>query len=142
MRVYTGPYFLPIPLENFFCFCFSALFVFPARSKFGVIFINFCNICIIIVYIVGLKYSVFLFSFIISHNLWEQISRHENLITALNKNMPTGSFWVLKVLLTKKNVEYLPNERLRQKRYQQIVLFLKKFKKWKLYFEPLVLASL
>ena len=56
-------------------FCPSELFVLSTCSEFDVIFINCCNICIIIIYVVGVRYSVFLFSFITSHlnNLWEQI---------------------------------------------------------------------
>ena len=56
-------------------FCLYAVFVFSVCSKFDVIFINFCNICIIIIYIAGVRYSVFLFWLITSNlnNLWEQI---------------------------------------------------------------------
>ena len=37
-------------------FCVSALFVFTACSDFEELFINVCNICIIIIYIVGVRY--------------------------------------------------------------------------------------
>ena len=59
-------------------FCFYVLFVFSACSEFDLIFINFDNICIIIIYIVDARYSVLLFS-------PGEISRHKNLITALHK---------------------------------------------------------
>ena len=45
-------------------FCLSVLFVFSACSEFDVIFMNVCDICIIIIYIVGVRYSVFLSSLI------------------------------------------------------------------------------
>ena len=72
-------------------FCLSALFMFSACSEFDVTVLNFYDICIIIIYIVGVRYSVLLFSLITYHlySLWEQtgiISRHKNLITTLNKN--------------------------------------------------------
>ena len=51
--VYTSLYFLFILLGNQF-FCLAALFVFTASSYLDQLFINFCNICIIIIYIVGL----------------------------------------------------------------------------------------
>ena len=61
-----------ISKTSFLCLC---RFVFSVYSKFDVIFINFCNICIIIIYIAGVRYSVFLFWLITSNlnNLWEQI---------------------------------------------------------------------
>ena len=72
-------------------FFLSAHFVFSHCSELIIfinelIFKNFCNICIIIIYIVGVRYYVFLFSFITSrlNNLWE-LTRHKNLITALIK---------------------------------------------------------
>ena len=48
---------------SFCAFCIFCLFY----VKFDVIFKNLCNICIIIVYIVGVRYSVFLFSLIRSN---------------------------------------------------------------------------
>ena len=56
-------------------FFLSAVFVFSACPEFDLILINFCNICTIIFYIVGVRYSVFLFSLITFqlNNLWEQI---------------------------------------------------------------------
>ena len=51
---YTSLYFLPILLENQ-CFCLLVLFVFTTWSEFDVLFINFCNIYIIIIYIVSVK---------------------------------------------------------------------------------------
>ena len=68
-------------------FCLSVLFVFFACSEFKVIFKNFCNIWINMIYVVGVRYSVFLFSFITSHfnSLWGQMSYYKKLIAALNK---------------------------------------------------------
>ena len=66
IRVYTSLYFLPIFWKTSFS-CVSVHSVFSACSEFDAIFINFCNICIIIIYIIGVRYSVFLFSFITSH---------------------------------------------------------------------------
>ena len=64
IRVYTILYFLCILLKNYLSLlCF---FVFSACSKFNVMFINFCKVCIITIFIVDVKYSVFLFSFITS----------------------------------------------------------------------------
>ena len=53
-------------------FCLSALFVFSVCYKFDAIFISFCNIFIIIIYIAVVRYSVFLLSVITSNlnNLW------------------------------------------------------------------------
>ena len=81
IRVCTSLYFLTILLENYF---FSSFCPFCVFCLFW-IWSNL-HIYIIIIYIVGVRYSVFLFSLITSqlNNLWEQISRHKNLI----KNMP------------------------------------------------------
>ena len=48
-------------------FCLSALFMFTPSADFDELFINFSNICIIIIYIVGVR------CFSQSNNLWEQI---------------------------------------------------------------------
>ena len=55
-------------------FSFKVFFLFSACSEFNIIFMNFGNICIIIIYIIGVKYPVFLFSLITFqlHNLWKQ----------------------------------------------------------------------
>ena len=70
--------------------------------ELDVIFLNFYNICVIIVSIVCVRcfYSHLL------EAICKKLTRHKNLITALNikKNMPPGSFWVKKNLLIKKNV--------------------------------------
>ena len=78
-------------------FCLSALFVFSSCSEFDVIFINYCNICIIIIDITGVRYSVFLFSLMTSNlsNLWEQIHITKTWLQHLIKNMFPGSFSVL-----------------------------------------------
>ena len=93
-------------------FCLSVLFVFSTCFKSDVIFINFCNICIVIIYIAGVRYSVFLFPFITSdlNNLWEQIHITKIWLQLLIKNMPPESFWVLKISFIKKNVKHLQNE--------------------------------
>ena len=112
------------------CLCLSTFFVFFACSEFDVIFINFCNFCIIITYLVDVMYSVFWFSLLTSHlnNLWEQIHVIKTWLKLLLKNMPPGSFyknlikaldkkhasrelWALKFPFIKKNVKHLHNER-------------------------------
>ena len=102
-------------------FCLSAFFVFSACSEFNKISINLCNICIIIIYIVGVRYSVLLFSLIIFrlNNLWEQIQVTKTRLELLIKKQHPGSLWVLKIPFIKKNVEHLQNERVQKKRYQQ-----------------------
>ena len=69
-------------------FCLFAIFVFSACSEFDLILINFCNICTIIIYIVGVRYSVFLFSLIIFQlsNLWEQTHAIKTWLQLLIKN--------------------------------------------------------
>ena len=107
-------------------FCLPVLFVFSACFEFDVIFMNFCNICIIIIYILGVRYPVFVLTYHFSIKQFVRTDTgHKNLITAINKkNMPPGSFWFLQIPFIKKNVEHLQNE------------------SGKRYFEPLVLASL
>ena len=62
IRVYTSPHFLTTLLENiFFFFWLSALFVFCLFWIWR-IFIDFCKTYVIIIYIVDVRYSVFLFS--------------------------------------------------------------------------------
>ena len=80
-------------------FCLSALFVFSSCSEFDVIFINYCNICIIIIDIIGVRYSVFLYSLMTSNlsNLWEQIRVIKTWLQLLTKNTSPGSFSVLTV---------------------------------------------
>ena len=93
-QVYTSLYFLPILLENqFFCLSEFFVFLFFACSEFDIIFMHFGNICIVIIYIIGVKYSVFLFSLITFqlHNLRKQ-----------NTSCLQG---VLKIPFIKKNVE-------------------------------------
>ena len=67
-------------------------------------------------------------------------AHHKNLIIALIKNTPPRSFWVLKISFIKKSVDHLQNERVQKKRYMQMD-FLRKLKKYRLYFELLLLAS-
>ena len=95
-------------------FCLSAYFVFSACSALDVIFINFCSICVISIYIVGVRYSVFssrlsLLTQTISKDRYQAI---KTWLQLLIKSMPAGSFWVLKIISIKKNVEHLQNERL------------------------------
>ena len=68
------------------CFITSlyAFFLITACSEFDVLFKNFGNICIIIIYIVLLSHHFTQFG--------KTDTRHKNLIIALNKNMPPGSF--------------------------------------------------
>ena len=91
IRAYASLYLLPILLENFFFFL-SVLFVITACSKFDVIFINFCNICITIIYVVGVTCFCSHLSRLTFKQFVRTDTRHENLIIALNKNMPPGSF--------------------------------------------------
>ena len=130
IRVYASLYFLPILLENKF-FCLSAFFLFSACSEFDVIFMNFCNICKIIIYIVGVRYSVFLVSLITFQlsNLWEQIHVIKTWLQLLIKNMPPRSIWVLKIQFIKKSVEHLQMRECEKTLSANIYIFLKKFKK-------------
>ena len=81
-------------------FCLSAVFVFPAYSEFDLILINFYNICTIIIYIVGVRYSVFMFSLITFQlkNLWEQIHAIKTWLQLLKvhkcrfENLPVCSY--------------------------------------------------
>ena len=58
--------------------------------------------------------------------------------------MLPGSFWVLEIQYIKKNVEHLQNEAVKEEVFffYYYFFFLRKFKKHKLNFEPLVLAPL
>ena len=78
---------------SFFCLSKFFVFLFFACSEFDIIFMHFGNICIVIIYIIGVKYSVFLFSLITFqlHNLRKQ-----------NTSCLQG---VLKIPFIKKNVE-------------------------------------
>ena len=77
---------------SFFVFLRFFFFLITACSEFDVLFINFCNICITIICIVG----VMCFCSYLSLSTFKQFvrtdTRHKNLIIALNKNMPAGSF--------------------------------------------------
>ena len=105
IQAYTSLYFPPILLENQI-FCLSALSVFSACSEFEVMFINFCNFCIIIIYTeqcyfshlsLPLKQSVrtgtrldqYLVGFLIRSlteeiRLFQSSTRYKNLLKALN----------------------------------------------------------
>ena len=61
------------------------------------------------------------------------------MITALNKKLSPESFWVLKISSIKKNRDIHKMKESKKKRYQH---FSRKFKKWKIYFWPLVLAAM
>ena len=66
-------------------FCLFAIFVFSACSEFDLILINFFNVCIIIIYIVGVRYCVFVLPYHFSIRQFVRTdTRHKNLITALN----------------------------------------------------------
>ena len=103
-------------------FCLSAPIVITACSEFDVLlFINFCNICMVSgklppvrvrVWFAGVS-GVFVLGYHFSLKQFvRKDTRHKNLIIALNnKNMPPGSFRVLKISFIKKSVEHLQNER-------------------------------
>ena len=68
----------------------------------------------IIIYLVGVMYSVYLFS--LNHFSHKQFmrtdTRYKNLITVLNKNYASRELLSFKnSILAKKNVEHLQNER-------------------------------
>ena len=79
-------------------FCLPVLFVFSACFEFDVIFLNFCNICIIIIYILGVRYPVFLFLLIIFqlNNLWEQIQVIKTWLQLLTKNHASRELLIFK----------------------------------------------
>ena len=105
IQAYTSLYFPPILLENQF-FCLSALSVFSACSEFEVMFINFCNFRIIIIYTeqcyfshlslpliqsvrTGTRLDQYLVGFLIRSlteeiRLFQSSTRYKNLIKALN----------------------------------------------------------
>ena len=78
-------------------FYLSAPIVIIASSEFDELFTNLCNIC-----------STYQFSL---KQFERGDTRHKNLLIALDKNMPPGSFRVLKNSFINKSVEYLQNER-------------------------------
>ena len=53
-------------------------------SELNIILMNFCNICIIITYIVDVRYSVFALNHFSIKQFVRADTRHKNLITALN----------------------------------------------------------
>ena len=84
-------------------FCLSALFVFSACSELDVILMNFCSICIIIIFIVDARYSVFLFSLIIFqlNNLREQIHVIKTWLQFLIKKHVSREFLSFKSFICK-----------------------------------------
>ena len=98
--------------KNTFC-CLSAFFVFSACSEFEVIFMNFFNICVIVIYIVTVKCQVFLFSLITFqlYNLWEQIHVIKTWLELFIKKHASRELLSFKIPFIKKNVEHLQNDR-------------------------------
>ena len=96
-----------------FFFCISALLVFSACSEFDLTLINFCNICIIIIYIVGVRYSVFLFSLITFqlNNLWEQIHVIKTWLQLLTKKHASRVLLGFKNSIHKEKCKIFTNER-------------------------------
>ena len=100
-----------------------------------VIFLNFNNICIIIVYIV----CVWCFC----SQLLEAICKGVIKIwsQSLTKNMPPGSFWVLKTSFIMRNVDIHKMKECKKNAINKY-FFSRKFKAWKIQFGPLLLAAL
>ena len=64
-------------------FCLSALFLISACLEFDVLFINFCNICISIIYIVDVTCFCSDLSLFTFKQFVRKDTRHKNLIIAL-----------------------------------------------------------
>ena len=81
--------------------------VFSVCSEFHVIFVNFCNICIIIIYIVGTRYCAFLFLFITFqlNNLWEQMHVIKTWLQLIIRKLACRELLRFKNLIFKENCE-------------------------------------
>ena len=95
--------------------CISAFFALcRIRCNLHKIYI----ICTIVVYTVGVRYSVFLLSLISKKRYASWKFEYKHIWRKLLiKNMPLGSFWAIKVLkipLIKKNVKHSQTERVKK----------------------------
>ena len=116
----TGLYKSVFSIDSFgrLAFCLSALFAFVCGIRRDPHKLH--NICIIIVYIVGIRYSLFLFSLISKKKY--RVIKFEYRQLLINNMPPQGAFEplkirfkfkVLKIPLIKKNVKHTQNERVK-----------------------------
>ena len=119
-------------------FFFWAFFVYCFCVELDVIFLKFYNICIIIVYIVGIRCFC-------SH-LLEAICKnrtcHKNLIAALSKKHASRELLSFKNFSYKEKSGYPQNKRENKRNAINKYFSSGKFMKWKIYFAALVLAAL
>ena len=87
-------------------FCSFCVYFFCV--EFDVIFLNFHNICVIIVFIVGVKCFC---SHLLKAICKKMITCHENLITTLNKKTYPREFLRFKNFIYKKKSGYSENEK-------------------------------
>ena len=123
-------------------FCLSALFMFSACPEFDVISITFYKICIIIIYIVAIRYSVFLFLLITSHlnNLWEQTGKRHKTWLDLFASREVLNF---KNSIDKEKCGTFTKRESVEKTYQQIIYFWENLRSRSfILIEPLVLVTL
>ena len=100
--------------QVFFFFFFVFLRAFCVFcSEFDAIFMNFWNICIIMIYIVGVRYSVFLLSLITFqlNNLWEQIHVIKTWLQLLTKKHASRVLLGFKNSIHKEKCKIFTNER-------------------------------
>ena len=117
-------------------FCLSGL---PALCQIRCNFHKLCNICLIVVYIVGVRYSVFLLS-IMSKKRYYTINIWVHFLINKHVSMELLRFSILQIPFIKKNVKHSQTVWVKKAINKQIVL--RTCKKYKLYFGPLVLAAL
>ena len=122
--------------EIFLLFCLSGL---PALCQIRCNFHKLCNICLIVVYIVGVRYSVFLLS-IMSKKRYYTINIWVHFLINKHVSMELLRFSILQIPFIKKNVKHSQTVWVKKAINKQIVL--RTCKKYKLYFGPLVLAAL
>ena len=123
-------------------FCLSALFVFSACPEFDVISITFYKICIIIIYIVEIRYSVFLFLLITSHlNNYE--NRQVNVIKTWLDLFASREVLNFKNSIDKEKCGTFTKRESVKETYQQIIYFWENLRSRSFILtEPLVLATL
>ena len=91
IRVYKSRIFYQFFWKTSF-FCLSVLFVITACSEFDVLLINFCNISITIIYIIGVTFFCSHLSLIIFKQFVRTDTRHKNLTIPRNKICLLGAF--------------------------------------------------
>ena len=106
---------------------FCAFCVYFWCVEFDVIFLKFYNICIIIVFTACVRCFC-------SHLLEANYKNVKKIWLQLPiKNIPPGSFWVLKILFIKKNVDIHKMKECK-KTLSTNIFFSRKFRMWKIYF--------